>query len=354
MKLDASERVALSRGCLLAGAVGDALGGPVEFLSDAQITQQFGPEGVKGYEFAYGRRGAITDDTQMTLFTAEGLIRAASRAKDRGICHPPSVVHHAYLRWLLTQSGSPSTNVSEDGWLIQQKGLFARRAPGNTCLSALETASHFGELAQNNSKGCGGVMRVAPVALYLSNDLTESASVEAYRLAAECCALTHGHPTGQIAGGAFAYILHRLLCGRALADAVADVIQYLSSIENNEETRMSLAMALKFSESKAPSRDNLRKLGEGWIAEEALGMGVYAALTADKLENGLLFAVNHGGDSDSTSSIAGNLLGLMFELDSIPPHWLAGLELAEVIGEVAEDLILVNTTGVSFEKYPGC
>jgi ADP-ribosylglycohydrolase len=96
------------RGCLLGGAVGDALGAPVEFLSLAGIRRQFGPEGIRDLVPAYGRIGAITNDTQMTLFTAEGLLRAWVRHSTKGICHVPAVIHHAYLRWLLTQGERPA------------------------------------------------------------------------------------------------------------------------------------------------------------------------------------------------------------------------------------------------------
>jgi ADP-ribosylglycohydrolase len=82
------------RGCLLGGAVGDALGAPVEFMSHSQIVSRFGPHGIRDFAPAYGRTGAITDDTQMTLFTAEGLRRAHLRHVARGICHSPTVIHH--------------------------------------------------------------------------------------------------------------------------------------------------------------------------------------------------------------------------------------------------------------------
>jgi hypothetical protein len=161
------------RGCLFLGAVGDALGGPVEFSSLTAIRAQHGSEGVREMLPAYGRRGAITDDTQMTLFTAEGLLRASARFTDRGICSPPDVVKHAYYRWFWTQGMSVSPELAQlaDGWLFGQRELHARRAPGNTCLSALRQhldAQQEGRepsVPLNDSKGCGGVMRVAPVGL---------------------------------------------------------------------------------------------------------------------------------------------------------------------------------------------
>jgi ADP-ribosylglycohydrolase len=189
------------RGCLLGGAVGDALGAPVEFLSLAEIRGRFGPEGIRDMAPAYGRVGAITDDTQMTLFTAEGLLRAWVRQSTKGICHPPSVIHHAYLRWLLTQGERPEgIDVGCESWLYSVGALHARRAPGLTCLSALRTARGFGEpaVAQNSSKGCGGVMRVAPIGLLASR---LGGHDRVFGLAADVAALTHGHPTGQLSAG---------------------------------------------------------------------------------------------------------------------------------------------------------
>src|SRR3954469_11894903 len=80
--LTSSDRI---RGCLLGGAVGDALGAGIEFAWIEDIIRRFGPGGSTDYVEAYGRRGAITDDTQMTLFTAEGLLRARVRVAREGI-----------------------------------------------------------------------------------------------------------------------------------------------------------------------------------------------------------------------------------------------------------------------------
>ena len=83
---------------LLGGAVGDALGAPIEFMSKSAIMQKYGKDGVQNYvEFSDGT-GAITDDTQMALFTAEGILRAYVRGSEKGICSPASVVKFAYQR----------------------------------------------------------------------------------------------------------------------------------------------------------------------------------------------------------------------------------------------------------------
>ena len=112
---------------LLGGAYGDSLGAEIEFLSLAEIRRQF-PDGISDLPPHQGLRGAITDDTQMTLFTAEGLIRAHVRGALKGICHPPSVVHHALLRWYRTQGGKSRVVTGSVG-LLADRRLWARRAP---------------------------------------------------------------------------------------------------------------------------------------------------------------------------------------------------------------------------------
>ena len=328
-------------GCLLAGAVGDALGAPVEFLSRTEIIQRFGPGGITDFVSAYGGIGKITDDTQMTLFTAEGLLRAYVRGCKKGIVSFPSVAARAYLRWLTTQGERPALEMAGggevDGWLIRQNELHDCRAPGNTCLAALREMRSLGEPARNDSKGCGGVMRVAPVGLFTWRQ-GHSSPQPAFDLANELAALTHGHPTGVLASGALAVLIHAVVGGSPLPAAIATAKACLRKEDRNEETLKALEQAELLASGNARHEEAIAALGKGWVAEEALAISVYCALVARDLEHGVITAVNHDGDSDSTGAIAGNLLGAMHGVDVIPRRWLEPLELKNVIGEVAEDL----------------
>lgn len=323
-------RVERIRGCLLGGAVGDALGAPVEFMDWLAIRAQFGPDGIADFVPVYGRLGAVTDDSQMMLFTAEGLLRAYVRGSTKGICHVPSVIHHALMRWYVTQGGQPLMEVGQDGWLIEQQELWSRRAPGLTCLSALRGALQFGELAKNDSKGCGGVMRVAPCAFFGN----------AFEFAADSTQLTHGHPTGYLAAGMFADILQRLdVSGCALQLAINQSLEAYGQQPGMDETRLKVERVLSFYHAGTlPTPEGIAELGGGWIAEEALSIGLWCALMAETFEQGVLWAVNHSGDSDSTGLIAGHLLGMQFGGEGIPERWLCNLELREVIEQVAEDI----------------
>jgi ADP-ribosylglycohydrolase len=359
-------------GCMLGGAVGDALGAAVEFMSRQEILLEFGAEGISDYASAYGRLGAITDDTQMTLFTAEGLLRAHVRGCMKGITHYPGMVGRAYLRWLHTQGefmySGVDPSIAESGWLVQQSDLHSRRSPGGTCLSALRAMENPGDRARNNSKGCGGVMRVAPVGLYLwgKTHQPQNAAEDAFIMGAELAATTHGHPTGSLTAGVLAVLILALTDGASLQQGLATAKAILRKHDDHTETLNSIELAERLAEAnqiKPP--EAIDQLGQGWIAEEALAIAVYCALVAPSFEQGVLMAVNHDGDSDSTGAIAGNLLGAMYGQNSIPTSWLDALELRDVITEVANDLHDCWTWKISdyssneeeteliWKKYPG-
>nr|WP_320192359.1 ADP-ribosylglycohydrolase family protein [uncultured Desulfobacter sp.] len=330
------------KGCLIGGAVGDALGAPIEFMSLDQIRSSFGNEGLTDYSEAYGGIGSITDDTQMTLFTAEGLIISKVRQAYQGDIGVIAAVYHALLRWLYTQQAGRQEQLINaygtcsiiDGVLTGHKELFSLRAPGNSCLSALQSGQ-LGTMDNpvNDSKGCGGVMRMAPVGLMFDD------AQKAFRIGCECAALTHGHPTGYLASGTFAAILSRLISGESLTAAIGDSISILKCNTNHEETLKSIETACESADKAICGPDIIKEVGEGWIAEEALGIGIYCSLVAgDDFKKGVLLAVNHSGDSDSTGSITGNILGALHGIGAIPENWILNLELKDLIEETAVDL----------------
>jgi ADP-ribosylglycohydrolase len=339
------------RGCLLGGAIGDALGHPVEFLSLAEIKGRYGPGGIRDLAVEPGGKAEITDDTQMTLFTAEGLLRAEVQRKEKGSSHLPIVVYHAYLRWLHTQGYPREEGRGElyDGWLLAEEALHARRAPGTTCLSAL-LSGKMGTIEGpvNNSKGCGGVMRSAPVGLLFPKD-------EAFQIACECAAITHGHPSGYFAAGALAWIIAALIEGEEIEPAVEGALVKLAVYEDSGECRAAIIQAVELAAGTVASERAVEMLGEGWVGEEALAIAVYCALKSrGDFVGGLILAANHGGDSDSTAALTGNILGAYLGLPAIPGEWLAKIELDRVLFQMADDLLLGYQDSEEWRrKYPG-
>ena len=339
-------------GCMIGGAVGDALGAPVEFMRLDEIRQRYGDAGISDYDRAYGRIGAITDDTQMALFTAEGLLRAWTRGNTKGICHPPPVVHHAYLRWLKTQEGDAfnRSDFDDKGFLAGIPELCTRRAPGNSCLSALHSPD-IGTMERpvNNSKGCGGVMRVAPVGLMADDP------EEAFNLGCEVAAITHGHPSGYLASGVLAAIINLIKSGGNLPEAINEAARILKQRRDHAETFKAIVQALDFADKGNPAPETIEKMGGGWVAEEALAISLYCALCAENnFKKGVLLAVNHSGDSDSTGAITGNILGCLLGHSSIPLNWIAQLELKAIIQELGIDLFIrFREDDHWWKKYPG-
>jgi ADP-ribosylglycohydrolase len=291
-------------GCLIGGAVGDALGYQVEFDSWPRIEREWGPAGVTEL-----RRNRVSDDTQMTLFTAEGLIEAAEGDE-------VASVRRAYLRWYDTQT-KPMPPAGSRG-LSAEPWLYMRRSPGNACLSGLAKGGERG--VNPDSKGCGTVMRSAPFGLL------ERSPAEAYDLAHACSALTHGHPTAGAAAGALAMTTAHLLAGASVHKAVSRTMLHLRQTLDRSETADALQGAFELAGNVPPAPNSCAPLGEGWVAEEALAIAVYCLLGTEDVRTALVAAVSHGGDSDSTGAIAGNLLGAAYGYDALPAEWAARIE----------------------------
>ncbi len=313
-------------GCLLGLALGDALGAPVEFLELTEIRREYGPDGITGLErWREFRPGSFTDDTQMSLATARGCIDAYLALRHGDTWRPAHMVFGRYLAWLKTQEIP-----------------YMNRAPGSTCLWALRSGRAGTIMSPINSrKGCGGVMRVAPAGLAFP-------PAQAFLYGAEFAALTHGHPSGYLPAGVLADVVARLLDGCELSEAVKLASTDLVRWPGHEETLASVQDAVSLAAAGMSPAEAIQRLGGGWVGEEALAIGLYCALTfPDDWERGVLAAVNHSGDSDSTGCIAGALLGTRLGCSSLPDSWINELESSSGIRALAADLFRVVREGAS-------
>ena len=335
------------KGCLTGGAIGDALGYAVEFQREPEIFETYGPAGITRYDLDHGL-ARISDDTQMTLFTATGLLYGQAC----GTLHAPnagavSCIRQAYLDWYATQTEAYPLPASHRriSWLADRKEFFSRRAPGGTCLSALMEGGHGTiERPVNHSKGCGGVMRVAPIGLYFIGNEEWSAE-QAALLGAQAAAVTHGHELGYLPAAALVHIVYSLASGRrdTVLSAVEDVMGAMPGLfPKASHMKEFLALMEKAVRLAGRSPDDLtaiHQLGEGWVAEETLAIAVYCALKyPDDFEKAIVASVNHNGDSDSTGAVTGNILGAYLGYDALPGFYLRDLELRDIILEVAEEL----------------
>lgn len=335
------------RGCLIGGAVGDALGYAVEFMNETAIFSEYGKRGITEYKLT-NSIARISDDTQMTMFTAAALIDGAVSGNymDSIVC--------GYRGWYQTQAGGAAVRDSDNSRIGQLLGiteLYSRRAPGVTCLSALGSGK-IGTVEDpiNGSKGCGGVMRVAPIGLmFASGSFPEVTQNEIDMLGAKAAAITHGHELGYIPAAALVHIINFLVRNDryTIVDAVADSVLAMRKLfgdtENVKLFHKLMERSVELAENGTDDLNAIHQLGEGWVAEETLAIAVYCAVKyQDDFEKAICAAVNHNGDSDSTGAVCGNILGAALGYDRIPQKFKDNLELHDILIGLADDLMICS------------
>ncbi len=374
------------RGSLAAGAAGDALGYPVEFLSLESIVSKYGEKGITSFDTdVCSGKALVSDDTQMTLFTANGLLTGLTRGCMRGVAERPEYhVGNAYVDWLRTQTGgNPGKDGSPSTWLRDLPRMRAPRAPGTTCISACESLLR-GREVNNDSRGCGGIMRVAPMGLLAAGDMVRKKLGYSLNSLAGAGALiartTHHHPLGWLPAALQTALVYKLATTprreavENMGDIVLDSLGVIQGIPDwdfvrRARERMKPGEYKKYEERiercagnlerltqaavrhalyKDGDREAIRDLGEGWTAEEAWAISVYCAVRhAESLSQAVTAAVNHDGDSDSTGSITGNIMGAVYGYEEIKRENIFcpegrsledTLELSDIILTLADDL----------------
>lgn len=266
---------------LYAQAVADAVGDPFEFKSNifpSQVSRYAGE----------AKTLSITDDTQMALFGFE-----AMNAIKMGI-KPDFAFKKAYLSWYHTQTKKP--DFLPMGGLMQFKSLYELRAPGNTCLQALSEVGYHGKRQPNDSKGCGSVMRLLPIALDIPNALQNGL------LSAD---ITHGHIEN--------------------AEAVRLYVHMLAHID------------LRTPIMTDPNIKSIEHYGAGWTALSCVQMAIWAYLKANDFNELLQLSISHDGDSDSVAAVAGSLWG--YAGREVPQNLIDKLVEKDAIDYVIENYI---------------
>lgn len=343
------------RGSLVGGAVGDALGYEVEFMSLSAIRKRYGKDGIVNYELDRNGVAEFSDDTQMSLFTAEGLLNAVAAEK----YHYPDIlpyISNAYHYWYTTQT-MPPIKMSKC-WLTHLATLWSKRAPGMTCMSALAAQGSV----VNNSKGCGGVMRVAPIGIFSGAHPKLLDMVQAGQLAGMSADLTHKHPLSTLSSIALAMLVSDLITHEnvdrekfrfIVVNKVLKLME-LNGLQSEYFYFLSqlIVKALDLAASDISDTDAIRQLGEGWVAEETLAIAIFSVMRyIDDFEQCIVCSVNHDGDSDSTGAVAGNIIGAILGYSAIPTKYIENLELKDVLISVADDLGGFSSSEQMAERY---
>ena len=280
-------------------AVADAIGNPLEFQS--KVTEQDFLRSTNADELR------ISDDTQMALFCAEGLIQGHSPAE-------------SYKRWYQTQ-----TRGSKGEGLLQFDSLFHREAPGTTCMSACVQLI-ANQPVRNDSKGNGGLMRLLPIP-YLA-DTTD----EAIEWAIEDTDTTHKHPMAAPCSKVLTMLHYLLLQGEDWNAAIFSAQSCLSDTAKDREIRSKVNQVLTSISHFEEAQQNWR----AGVAEEALALAIGAVHygRASGYKSIIEKAICFHGDSDTVGAIAGGLA--VSAGCTVPMEWVNKLNALDAVNYICD------------------
>ena len=331
------------RGALLGLAVGDAMGYTVDDKTLAEIREDYGPNGLLGYDLVNGYAD-VTSYTQLAAFSANGLLLGLTRGRMRLKMAPlVRYIAVAVKEWSRSQHYCPQEK--NYCWLSALPHLKRRRCMDTWMLTTLSRET-LGTLEEpvGHSDHPSALTEVVPVALLAQVlDLPED---ELNRLGAEAVALTHGDPVAFLTGAALTHAMGQILRSPEMTIAqrvqdTIDAIQLQFGREYGQTTKLwellHLALVLADSESitQAEAMEQLRCR----TAPEVLAGALYACATCHgDFDAAMITAVNHSGRSAAVGAITGALLGLYLGEDALPEFYLESLEPTEVLRELADDL----------------
>lgn len=330
-----------TRGAMIGCAAGDALGYPVEVLSEATIIERYGLRGITDYDLDENGTARITADTQLMLLSANGILFAHTRGALRGIMAP--VYHYFdafYLDWYRLQTTERASR-SRVGWISAYPALSAQRALSPTVMEVAATKK-FGSMEEpvNDSKGSACLLRAVPIGLSYFRD-----PKRIVELGANTAALTHGNEVAWMSSGALALIVSLIIHQElSITEAVNKTLKTLDESFPDSRTVVyelsrTIRSAVSLASSASSDLDAIHALGKGWVADEALAIGLLCALRHENdIAGAMTFAANHGGDSNNTAAIAGTLVGARIGFNAIPDRFVDRLELVDVILELADDV----------------
>lgn len=320
--------VARIQGCLFGLACGDALGYPTEFLSLAGIHGRYGPQGIQELPTP----ALFSDDTQMTLAVARALAQAGEK--------PLSEIGEALANEFMAWYEDPENT----------------RAPGNACLKgceALRSGVSWRLSGERASKGCGANMRVAPIGLRYCSDTSRLSAV-----AHLSALITHAHPAALAAAEATALCVawgtqdvvpaecldrlarhaEHLKWDGALGDPWTNGVAPLDNLRRGWDELLVVLGRVPQALRDQPE-DYCRRLGGGWVADEALACALYCFLShPDNYTECVRLGANSSGDSDSIACIAGAISGARLGMCAVPEPWRQRIEKADRLQQIARAL----------------
>lgn len=331
------------RGCLLGMAVGDAMGYTVDSRSWREIQEDYGPNGLLGYDLVNGYAD-VTSYTQLAAFTCNGLLLALTRGQLKGVMAPLSrYVGLSSREWAASQRpwGRPDRTFC---WLLQQPELCRRHCMDTRMLDTLSRPT-LGTLEEpkNSFVNPGSLTSAIGVGLFYNPGRMKQQELDL--LGAEVIALSHGSPLAFLSGAALTHIISRSLADPEipLKKLVLETAKYIKDQFGHQysqcfEISNYLNMAVSLAEDPRQDTVSAMERLQCMNCAQVLAGAVYACLTMSSFDSAMIAAVNHSGRSAAVGAVAGAILGLRLGEQALPEFYVECLEPAETLQELADDL----------------
>lgn len=334
------------RGCLLGLAIGDAMGYPVDTKTWPQIQEEYGPYGLMGYDLRNGYAD-VSSHTQLAAFSCNGLLLGLTRGQVYGKMAPfVRYVGLAQQEWAIGQRryDQPGRNHC---WMFRVSEMRHRHCTDTRMVETLNRGK-LGSLEDPVNRHDTPAAIASAVAAGIFAGQGRMSQQELDRLGAECVALTHGHPLAFLPGAVVAHLISgclrhpnkrlKMLVKEALSamqeQFVREYPREVGQITALVEQAVSLA-----EERLVRPHDAMERLKCDTGAEILAG-AIYAAMLCEEdFDNAMVIAVNHSGRSSAVSSLTGAILGAQMGEQTLPEFYMEGLEIAEVLRDLADDLV---------------
>ncbi len=292
-------------------AVGDAVGGPVQFEERSE-RDRFPVTDMTPFGDPRFPKGAWSDDTSMSLCAMDALAKHGLDFK---------AVMENFKSWLFENEFTP-TGVTFD--------------VGRACFRSVEEFSRNAMFAEGhgrcgeNENGNGSLMRIYPFSLYLGcSDFPLDGKIAYLHRAS---ALTHAHPRSCIGCGIYSFVLWEILenpTKQGIKEGLRNAKAYYQG-----EPELKYYLRLFDERFDLLPRNEIKSSG---YVVDTLEAAVWCLLTTENYRDCILKAVNLGLDTDSVGAVAGSLAGLLYGFEGIPEDWRNSLLKKEYFEELGKE-----------------
>ena len=329
------------RGCLLGLAVGDAMGYSVDKKTWGEICQDYGPNGLLGYDLANGSAD-VTSYTQLTAFMCNGLLLGLTRGNP-GLYSRYMAL--AMQEWAKSQQFRVNPEKTAC-WVAQVPELRRRHCMDTRMLDALSRETYGTPEKPGLVSNTPGALTAA-LAVGLCYEPEKIEPLQIGTLGTEAVAFTHGDPEAFLCGAFIAYCLAGILMEPdcPLPEQFAHAMDAITEQFGGQYPQVQV-ICEKIRYAQTLSRDlqitplAAMTLLQCTTAAECLAGAVYAAtIHPGNFDEAMIVSVNHSGRSAAVGALTGAFLGAKLGADALPEFYLESLDVLPVLEELANDLV---------------